>query len=413
MHYGFLSVLPAGPVPASADTTVLVVDDHRVVREGLRSLLEQEDGLRVVAEGENAAEALRLARTHHPDVVVLDNRMPGGDGLDLLPTLRAELPDARLVLFSLDPAIEARARAAGADAFVAKDAPTDEIVNAVRPSASRPRRAVPAPVLPAFRTTRDLRRTGLVLTGVLAIYTGLFLAIEPLIGASAGVFSTLAVFVAGVLLGPERGIVAAVLTTALTVVLWTATGHRMGDPVIAIGSNGVGAVMLLILGAAAGTLRTLGLRIDRRARRVEAVAEAVRSLSGVSRDELVDVFLSAMLRTVPGDLALVAERKGGSGHVLASSVERAAIDEAAAARLVEQAGGRAIVVNDLAADRRPLPRHRSAIVVPLARGEESAPAVVALFDPRTHRYTLDDIERIRLFADYLTLVMESSAPAAR
>ena len=395
------------------EATVLIVDDHRVVREGLRSLLEQEPGLRVVAEAVSADQALGLARDHRPDVIVLDNHMPGGDGLDLIPTLRNELPRMRIVMFSLDPGLEEQAKAAGADAFVAKDASTREIIDALRaPVAGTPHVELRGPALPGFPTTRDMRHAALVLAGVLVVYLVLFLAIEPVIGASAGVFSTLAVFVAGLLLGPEMGVAAALLAMSMTLALWSATGHRPGEAILQVGTPGAGFVLLLVLGAAAGALRTLGLRFDRRARRVEAIAEAVRSLSGLEPAQLVDVFLQALLRTVPGELALLVESGRADARVLASSTPLATADVAAVVRLALASGGHAAVIDTLREELRPLPQLRSAVIVPAAHGGAPAPALIVVFDTRTERYTLEDVERIRVFAEYLWLLMTQGAGAA-
>lgn len=400
--------------PRERATAVVVVDDHRVVREGLRSLLEAEPGMAVVAEASSADEALAVARRHRPDVVVVDNKMPGGDGLALLPALRAELPAARLVMFSLDGSIERAAIAAGADAFVAKDAAMQEIIDAIRPGAVRREPGLSGAPLPTFPRTAELRRAALVLAVVLVAYAALFLLVESVVGASAGVFSTLAVFVAGLLLGPEAGLLAAVLTMGLTLVLWLSTGHVVGEPILQIGFPGAGLVVLIVLGAAAGTLRTMGLRFEPRARRVEAVAEAARSLSGQEPSALVDVYLRALLRTVSGEVALLVTNGGGDGRVLASSVDAGRVDERAAVRLAWSASGRARVVPELRPDERPVPNVRSAIVVPVAHGDGAPRGMVVALARRSARYGLDDVERVRMFADYLWLLLDAAVrePAA-
>jgi CheY-like chemotaxis protein len=110
-----------------------VIDDHAAVREGLKSLVRSEPSLEVVGEAADAAEGLRLARRHQPEVIVLDNEMPGGGGLSVLPILRAELPGAKIVMFSLDATVRDRALAAGATTFVAKDAAVGDILRALLP----------------------------------------------------------------------------------------------------------------------------------------------------------------------------------------------------------------------------------------------------------------------------------------
>ena len=119
-----------------ADTPlrVLVVDDHAVVREGIRHILEGEPGFAVVAEAGNGAEALRLAETHQPDVVVLDVTMPGESGLRVAPRLRAAVPSARILFLSMhDNAEYAREGArAGAHGYMLKDSAAAELRAAVR-----------------------------------------------------------------------------------------------------------------------------------------------------------------------------------------------------------------------------------------------------------------------------------------
>src|SRR5438270_11397547 len=84
---------------------VLVVDDSAAVREGLRALIATDRSLRTVGEAANADEGLELARTLSPDIILLDNEMPGMNGIELLPALRRELPGTRIVMFTLSPAI--------------------------------------------------------------------------------------------------------------------------------------------------------------------------------------------------------------------------------------------------------------------------------------------------------------------
>lgn len=113
---------------------VVLADDHAVVRQGIRQFLELAAGIRVVAEAADGDEALRLARQHRPDVVVLDIQMPGKSGIDVARTLRAErLPVGILVLTAYDDEPYVRAvLQAGANGYVLKTADADDIVQAVR-----------------------------------------------------------------------------------------------------------------------------------------------------------------------------------------------------------------------------------------------------------------------------------------
>jgi two-component system, NarL family, response regulator NreC len=121
--------------------SVVLADDHAVVRSGLRLVLEAEDDLRVVAVAGTVDDAVRLTRAHRPTVAVLDLNMPGGTGtssLDALPQLAAEAPGTRVVILTMqeDPEFARRALAAGAAAYVLKEAADAELVEAVRVTAA-------------------------------------------------------------------------------------------------------------------------------------------------------------------------------------------------------------------------------------------------------------------------------------
>lgn len=113
---------------------VILVDDHAVVRQGIRQFLETAPNITVVAEASDGLEAIRLIREHKPDVAVLDIQMPGQTGIDVTRTLRAErLPVGVLILTAFDdpPYIKAVLEA-GANGYVLKTAEAGEIVEAVR-----------------------------------------------------------------------------------------------------------------------------------------------------------------------------------------------------------------------------------------------------------------------------------------
>ena len=117
---------------------LLLVDDHALVREGLRALLEDAEGLEIVAEAGDGERAVQLARQHAPDLVLLDLLMPGIGGLEALRRMRADRPGARvLVLTSAqEDAAVREAIAAGALGFLYKDATRAELVRAVRDAAA-------------------------------------------------------------------------------------------------------------------------------------------------------------------------------------------------------------------------------------------------------------------------------------
>lgn len=115
---------------------LLIADDHEVVRLGLKSLLEGTD-IRVVAEADGGEAALKLAVKHRPNVVLLDVRMPDGDGLNCLARIKLELPDTPVVMLSgfENPTYVARAVALGAAGYLTKNAGRQEIVDAIRAAA--------------------------------------------------------------------------------------------------------------------------------------------------------------------------------------------------------------------------------------------------------------------------------------
>jgi two-component system, NarL family, response regulator NreC len=115
-------------------TRLLIVDDHAVVRAGLRLLLSAEPDFEVVGEAGDARGAVFEARALQPDVILLDVVMPGESGIEALPRLRAEAPDAKVLVLSMqdDPRYVREAFAQGANGYVLKEAADAEVVAAVR-----------------------------------------------------------------------------------------------------------------------------------------------------------------------------------------------------------------------------------------------------------------------------------------
>jgi DNA-binding NarL/FixJ family response regulator len=113
---------------------VLIVDDHAVVRSGLRLLLDAEEDIEPVGEAGSARDAVFQARALKPDVILLDVVMPEGSGLDALPQLKHENPDTNVLVLSMqdEPRYVREAFAAGASGYVLKEAADTEVVTAVR-----------------------------------------------------------------------------------------------------------------------------------------------------------------------------------------------------------------------------------------------------------------------------------------
>src|SRR5437588_5564612 len=116
-------------------TRVLIADDHLAVRQGLRSLLEPDASFEIVGEASDGNEAAHKALELRPDLIVLDNSMPGMTGLEVARILRANLPQTKIVFLTLDPGIRDLALATGAVAHIAKDQPPQEILRIVRAAA--------------------------------------------------------------------------------------------------------------------------------------------------------------------------------------------------------------------------------------------------------------------------------------
>jgi len=116
-------------------TTVVIADDHTVVRQGLRMLIDNEDGLQVIAEAGTVPDAERLTRAHRPTVLVLDLNMPGGSSLEAIPRLKDETAVVVLTMQD-DPAFARQALQAGALGFVLKEAADEELLGAIRLAAA-------------------------------------------------------------------------------------------------------------------------------------------------------------------------------------------------------------------------------------------------------------------------------------
>ncbi len=121
----------------SGRVTIVLADDHRVVRAGLRLLLDSEPDFEVVAEAGDVAETLRKVSAFHPDVLILDLNMPGESSLSAIPRIRTTEPDTNIVVLTMqnDPAFARDALRAGALGYVLKEAADGELVQAVRQAA--------------------------------------------------------------------------------------------------------------------------------------------------------------------------------------------------------------------------------------------------------------------------------------
>ena len=113
---------------------ILIVDDHMVVRMGLRSMIDTQPDMKVIAEAANGKEAVELFRVNRPDIVLMDLRMPVMNGVEATIAMRTEFPEARIILLTTYDGDENiyRALQAGARAYLLKDIPRGEFLEDIR-----------------------------------------------------------------------------------------------------------------------------------------------------------------------------------------------------------------------------------------------------------------------------------------
>lgn len=114
--------------------TVLAVDDHPLLRQGIAALIADERDMRLVAEATNGREAVQQFRTHHPDVTLMDLQMPEMNGIDAMLAIRGEFPDARIIMLTTYAGdVQARrALQAGARAYLLKNSLHKELLDTIR-----------------------------------------------------------------------------------------------------------------------------------------------------------------------------------------------------------------------------------------------------------------------------------------
>lgn len=146
--------------PANSPITILTADDHPLIRDGLAAVLQAESGLQVVAEAANGEEALEAYARLHPDIVLMDLRMPVMDGLAATRAILADDPDARIIVLTTYDGDEDvhRALSAGARGYLLKDMMRTELLGVIR-AVHRGHRGIPAPV--AARLAEHTPRVGL------------------------------------------------------------------------------------------------------------------------------------------------------------------------------------------------------------------------------------------------------------
>jgi len=138
------------------EITCLIVDDHEVVREGLRLSLSRAPHIRVIGEASDGESAIALVERRKPDVVIMDVRMPGMDGLEATKEIMKQTPDAAVLIFTAfsERSLLARGLESGAKGYILKEAPHETVLRAIERVANGEGYVDPA-LMPAFLSGKD------------------------------------------------------------------------------------------------------------------------------------------------------------------------------------------------------------------------------------------------------------------
>src|SRR5215207_3865983 len=119
---------------SSPPARIIIADDHDLVREAMRSVLDRQPDLHIIDEAKDGQEAIELCRLHRPDLVLMDVRMPNVNGVEATQMIKDELPTTKVLLTSAseNPVWISEAVRAGADGYVLKLSPVQELVDAIR-----------------------------------------------------------------------------------------------------------------------------------------------------------------------------------------------------------------------------------------------------------------------------------------
>ena len=411
--------VPSRAAPAGTQIRLVIADDNPMVREGLRSAIGTSEDLNIVGVAGDGTEALRLIRELKPDVVVLDHRMPGQRGLDVAARLRGESPDIGVVMFTLDEGIREAAFEAGVAAFVPKDTPLTTLISEIRRVAKpRPEPAAPPSAARVVLTARSVsrgafgalarRRRAIATLGILLVaYAGAFLIIEPSFGAAAAILSIAPVAIAGALFGPEVGVVAAILAVVENLALWAGTDHEIGEPVIRVGGNGLGALALMGVGAGFGAMRLLRGRLDPHGRRLGAIAEVALALAAGPTPDVLRLLAEGALEVVPGDAALLyaAVPTGGLELVAATAAAHSVVGQReASGALVEAHIERRPSISQVVASgsiARAVPDARVVIVVPIPGPADSGAGILVVASERRRHYAQAHVQVLSSYATFV------------
>jgi len=295
--------LPDGGPPI-AKARVLIVDDSREIREGVRALLATEPSMLVVGEASNGDEALGIALVLRPDLIVLDHEMPGTRGLDLLPKLRVILPGVRVVMFTMSSGISSQALRRGADAVAAKDDPAGLLGALRRSAATRAESRVPEQPRRTLALGRGWWRRALLVSALALLYVVSFIPLVGWIGGPAIDLAILVVVASGATFGLWGGLAAALLVLPVNAVLIRLAGVSVPEA-----GSPTHVLIAIAIGAAFGRLRDVSARADAQSRSLAETGAALEA----SDQRLVGLVEDAPVLLVSIDLGGVIVDALGSG----------------------------------------------------------------------------------------------------
>lgn len=119
---------------AGKTISILLVDDHAIVREGYRSLIKKQPGLKVIAEATDGNQAYQQFKTHSPDVTIMDLSLPGQSGVETIARIKQRSPEAKILVFTMhqNPQFAIQAMRAGALGYITKSSPPEVLLKAIR-----------------------------------------------------------------------------------------------------------------------------------------------------------------------------------------------------------------------------------------------------------------------------------------
>jgi len=252
------------------------------------------------------------------------------------------------------------------------------------------------------------RQRAIATLGILLVaYAAMFLFLEPVFGPSAAILSIFPVAVAGALFGPEIGVLAALLAVTANLALWAGTDHEIGEPVIRVGGNGLGALALMGIGAGFGAMRVLRGRFDPHGRRLGALAEVALALAAGPTPDVLRLLAEGALEVVPGDAALLyaVVPTGGLELVAATGAARTAVGrrEMTGELVRAQTQRHASISWDVASGAvgHAVPDAKGAIIVPIPGIAEAVAGILVVATAKRRTYGEPHVQVLSSYATFI------------